>query len=263
MPVNVRRFVTYLVFSITLLTIGAGFGALALASRVRTGSWSVPTRTDLMWLGNLLHVRADEPSRVVYLDPGRLTIIGGDDDAHLNRSAMVPDGQHVVMPGYTGTAPAWNKIVQCVRDTFADFDVLITDQRPIERGYTLVAVGGSPIDLGLNRERVSGLAAFSGSPIADAIVFAFSATHQNRILDTCETIAHEIGHTYGLDHTFECNDLMTHLTGCGVKRFVDAPTPCGEQSQRLCHDDQPTQSSYRVLMSLLGPREPVVAAVLP
>jgi hypothetical protein len=251
---NLRTFVAYLCFSITLITIGAGFGALALASRVRTGAWNMPTRTDLVWLADLVHDASDDPSRVVYLDPNALTVFGGGDDAHRNRSGMVPAGMHAVLPGYTGSEHAWGEIVKCVRNRFADFDVAMTEQRPSSPGYTMVAVGGKPADLGVARERVSGLSPFNGEPLANSIVFAFSATHANRVRDTCETIAHEIGHTYGLDHSFQCKDIMTHLTGCGAKRFLDTPVPCGEQSQRPCHGEEPTQSSRRTLMGILGPR---------
>jgi len=251
---NFRTLVAYFLFSITLITIGASFGALALASRVRSGSWGLPSRSDLVWLGDLLHDSDDEPSRVVYLNPAKITIIGDDDDSHANRSSIVPAGQRAVLPGYTGSDRAWKQIVHCVQDRFVDFDVAITEHRPVDRGYTMVAVGGRPSDLGIQRERVSGLSPFNGAPIADSVVFAFSETHSNRVRDTCETIAHELGHTYGLDHSYECEDLMTHLTGCRAKRFVDASVPCGEQSQRPCHDDRPTQSSYGTLMAILGPR---------
>lgn len=247
-------FVAYFLFTITLITIGVGFGALAIASRVRTGAWSIPTRTDLVWLADLVHDTSDDPSRVIYLNPAKITIFGGDDDAHRNLSGMVPAGMHAVMPGYTGSDQQWGQIVQCVRARFADFDVAITEQRPTKPGYTMVAVGGTPAHLGVDRATVSGLAPFNGEPLANSIVFAFSGTHSNRVLDTCETIAHEIGHTYGLDHSYACSDLMTHLAGCGPKQFLHEPVPCGEQSERPCHDDEPTQRTYDRLMSILGPR---------
>jgi hypothetical protein len=83
-------------------------------------------------------------------------------------------------------------------------------------------------------------------------VFAFSGATGNDVEQTCETIAMEVGHSYGLDHEYLCKDVMTYLRGCGAKRFVDETVPCGEAKKRACETGGTTQNSYRHLLDVLG-----------
>jgi len=85
-------------------------------------------------------------------------------------------------------------------------------------------------------------------------VFGFSATSNNDVRSVCETIAMEVGHAYGLDHEYLCKDVMTYISGCGAKSFVDADAPCGEQKKRACEGGAKTQNSYRTLARVLGTR---------
>jgi len=88
------------------------------------------------------------------------------------------------------------------------------------------------------------------------MIFAFSATNSNDVQATCETIAMEVAHAYGLDHEYLCKDVMTYLRGCGKKSFVDADAPCGESKKRTCEGGAPTQNSYQRLLKVLGPAKP-------
>jgi len=87
------------------------------------------------------------------------------------------------------------------------------------------------------------------------IVYAFSEQIENDVGETCEVIAHEVAHVYGADHEYLCQDVMTYLSGCGHKVFVDKDAPCGEKATRECEGGLATQNSYRRLLAVLGLRK--------
>lgn len=232
-----------------------GYGGLAFAKRLKTGSWSLPNRHDVAWLRHSIQ-RDDRPPRVIYLNREALTVRGGFDDAHGNYTQLIDSGVVRTVPGFSGSKKQWRRLVSCVRSKFAPFNVAITDHRPVGGNYIMVHVGGEPTDLyGRKRKGMGGVAPFNGEVISGAIVFAFSKTLGNRLDPMCHTVAHEVGHVYGLDHTYRCGDVMTYLQGCGKKRFVDAVVRCGENKRRDCDHGSSTQNSYDHMYEILGPRE--------
>lgn len=250
------RFIANLLLTALVAAI-LGYGGLAFAKRLKTGSWSLPNGDDVAWLRHSIQ-RNDSPPRVIYLNRQALTVRGGFDDAHGNYTQLLDSGVVRTVPGFSGSKKQWRRLVSCVRSKFAAFDVEITDQRPAGGNYIMVHVGGDPQDLyGRKRKGMGGVAPFNGDIIAGAIVFAFSDTLDNRLDPTCHTVAHEVGHVYGLDHTYRCGDVMTYLQGCGKKRFVDAVVRCGELKRRDCDHGSPTQNSYDHMYEVLGPRQQV------
>lgn len=229
----------------------AAAGGLLVAKRVRSGAWSMPNRSDLVWVSTFLGHDA-EPARVIYLHRGPIEITGGIDYAPTRRSSIVPAGMMARVPGFRGGDRAWQRIVACVRDQFDGFDVQVTDRQPAGPGHVLVVVGGRAGHLGLGEQRISGVAPFNGRVVPDPVVYAFSEQMGERPREVCETIAHEVGHVYGLDHTYRCSDLMTHFSGCGPKRFRDLEVRCGEHEPRACEGGAPIQNSWGRLLQVLG-----------
>lgn len=201
---------------------------------------------------------APQPSRVVYLNREGAVLRAGVDDATKNVSSIVRSaGQTTVdIPGFTGTNSRWNSIVKCVQSKLAPFDVEIVDRRPVDQDHMMVVFGGTAAVLGETsaHHHATGLAPFNGAPIENAVVMVFSGATKNNNRTTCETAAQEIGHAYGLDHVYDCHDLMTYRPYCGTKSFVNRDVKCGEHSTRECVDGSKTQNSHQVLMSILGPR---------
>ena len=261
---------------IAVLGVGTLVG-LVVGKRLKTGSWSVPIGNDLIRID-----RGEEggPPRVIYLHRGPITLTGGDDDAARRVSSVVakagghahgpaasqvtaaPERDRVVkLRGFRGTTKSWTMITRCVSRLFAPFDVRVTDVEPLPgTPYVMAVVGGRPRDVG-HPHRVGGLAPFNGDVVPSAVVFAFADELRNSTRATCEVIAMEVAHAFGLDHAHACPDVMTYLQGCGKKAFRDFEAPCGESKPRPCHGGAATQNSYRRLIEVLGARPaPVPAA---
>ncbi len=241
---------------VTLLVLGVGVtGALILYKRLDSGSWKMPTGSDLVRIKQRLTRHQAGPTRVIYLDRDGETLRGGPDDAPGGISSVVASSglPQVKIPRFKGSTATWNWIVTCVKKKFEPFDVAVTDQRPTSGDYILVAVGGSSGAIHAGHEHAGGLAPFSGDPVPDAVVFAFPDELGGRKREICEVIGMEVGHAYGLDHGYYCLDLMTYLPYCGVKRFQDKAIPCGEKAKRPCAGGAATQNSFQHLMKVLGP----------
>lgn len=230
---------------------------LFVAKRVETGKWQVPHVDDVV-PEVAVPTAPPRPAKTIVLEGAPVTLFPGPDDAPTGTSGVIfahhPQGP-VTLPGWKGSKAGWKKLVACVTKMFAPFDVVVAQSRPADDDYILVAIGGRPRDIGLDDDHVSGLAPFNGGVIPRAVVLAFSAQVKNDVRTTCETIAMEVAHSYGLDHEYLCKDVMTYLAGCGAKSFVDKDAPCGEKKKRACKSGAATQNSYRRLLTILGPRQ--------
>jgi len=250
-----RRTLWIIAGLVAALTAGLVAG-VTVQMRMRTGTWKMPEVDDVI---QVMKPATPPPApKVIVLERGPVTLTPGTDDAAANVSGVVlarhPEGP-VSMPGWKGSKAGWSKLVACVRKQFAPFDVAVVEERPVDDDeYILVAVGGRPKTLGLKDKHVTGLAPFNGEVIPRAVVFAFAAQVNHYVRTTCETIAMEVAHAYGLDHEYLCKDVMTYLGGCGAKSFVDKDAPCGEKKARECRGGAATQNSYRRLLGVLGPR---------
>jgi len=224
-----------------------------IIKRVETGHWQVPNTEDFV---RIVKLKPRGPSKTIFLERRPIELRPGVDDAPAGVSSVVANAANkpVKLPGWKGSAAGWKKVVKCVRDLFAPFDVAVTDERPAHDDFVLVVVGGKGTDIGSKSKHVSGLAPFNGEVIAKPVVFAFSAAVKHDVRATCETIGMEVAHAYGLDHGYECKDVMTYLGGCGAKKFVDKDVRCGEGKPRTCEGGAVTQNSFRHLVDVLGAR---------
>lgn len=242
-----------IVVSIVALTLAIGVvTAVAVSIRVETGQWRMPTRGDFVRIARRFDNR---PSKTIYLERGRVDLRPGEDDAARGISSVLANATNkpARSKGWSGGNAKWQQLVACVNEMFAPFDVVVTDERPQHDKFMMVVVGGKPADIGItSSHHISGLAPFHGGVIPRAVVFAFSETSNNNVRQTCETIAMEVAHAYGLDHEYLCEDVMTYLRDCGDKSFVDKDAPCGEDKPRKCEGGAPTQNSYRRLVQVLG-----------
>jgi hypothetical protein len=232
--------------------------AVAISIRVESGEWRVPERDDFV---RIAHRFDHKPSKTIYLERNAVALTPGEDFAARGISSVLANASNkpARSKAWSGGNTRWNQLVACVKKQFGPFDVEVTDKRPSGDNFLMVVVGGKPADVGItNSPHVAGLAPFNGNVVPRAVVFAFAATSNNDVRSVCETIAMEVGHAYGLDHEYLCKDVMTYLTGCGAKSFVDADASCGERKKRACEGGGALQNSYRTLVNVLGARIPAL-----
>jgi hypothetical protein len=248
-----RRFLVIILSALAVIAVSV-VAVVIISIRLDTGTWRVPEREDFVRIAHRLDTR---PSKTIYLERHSIDLRAGEDDASQGISSVLAsaNAKPTKSKAWSGGDAKWKSLVGCVKKLFEPFDVEVTDVRPAHSNFLMVVVGGTPVDIGIKgSHHVSGLAPFNGAVIPRAIVFGFSGTTKNDVRQTCETIAMEVAHAYGLDHEFLCKDVMTYLTGCGPKSFVDADAPCGESKKRTCEGGGKTQNSYRRLVDVLGAR---------
>jgi len=232
--------------------------------------------------------RADEPaphvgavSNIIYLNrcSGGCTLRRGSDDARAMTSTIPQGGTDFVMTEYknaagmTGTAAdeEWAATVQCVREVYSPYNVLITDVKPTAPTYSMNIVAGKPSELGLPSYYGGVSPGTACSPVDNRITFTFantvSASTQVRIWQNCWTIAQETAHSFGLDHAYAhsdgrsaCDDPMTYRTDCGGQKFFrnDAQT-CGEDFAQACECGG-LQNPHLSLLSTFGPGTSIIPA---
>jgi hypothetical protein len=219
-------------------------------------------RAGLVSVGSLLLVgvlgTSAFASTTVYVngDPGAVTG-GWDDSAHdVSSIAWGTDGE-IAVPGWAGSKKRWRAVVECVRDRFADFAVVIVTDRPSGGEYIMIMVGGQPSLFGYG-DGVGGVAPYTGEVMRSAIGYVFAAASDFDVEQTCVAILHETGHTLGLDHAYLCPDPMSYLWGCGEKTWQDEEAPCGENEERTCGNGEEAQNSYQLLAANVGLRDHVV-----
>lgn len=244
-----------------IIVIG-GIAAVAVSIRVESGAWRMPDKDDFVRIARRLDHR---PSKTIFLQRSAVDLTPGEDDAAKGISSVLANASNkpARTKAWSGGDKKWKSVVTCVQKLFSPFDVVVTDTRPSDANFLMVAVGGTPADIGMKGgHHVAGLAPFHGGVIPRAVVFAFSATNKNDVQAVCETIGMEVAHAYGLDHEYLCKDVMTYLQSCGKKTFVDADASCGEAKKRACEGGAPTQNSYQRLVAVLGasPKATPIAA---
>lgn len=242
---------------VTVFIIAVAVGALASTEKIVHGRWRLPSAEEVAEkLRGVVNTPA-KPSKVIYLHRARLQVQGGEDDARARLSSLVPDGEVRKLPRYRSSDAVWRRLTTCVENKFAAYDVVVTDKLPENDSYILVKVGGKAADLGRDNTKLGGIAPYNQQAIPNSIVFAFDQGGKFRTKNNCEAIAHEVGHVYGLDHTYKCDDVMSYQRGCGPKVFVDKAMACGEKDTRLCEDGLAEQNSGDRLLRLLGKRRVV------
>ncbi len=190
--------------------------------------------------------------RVIFLNKNGGTYYPGNgiDNSSANRSTLV--SQAVTMPAYSRTASDWQQLMDLTRQTYAPFNVVVTDQDPGAAPHVEVVVSGHPSMIG-QPSSAAGISPLTGdcSVIERAVVFAFDQLLQGPD-DQARVVTHEAGHAFGLDHELYCPDLMSYLFDCAwPKHFIDQTVACGEYTARACNCGG-SQDSVQHLFTALG-----------
>jgi hypothetical protein len=264
-----QKFLTVVVTLLVVAALGAG-GLLYYQREMRKQGKSV---REVEIPGTDIHIKLprvmgpEGVSKTIYLNREGAWLLSGADEAPRNRSSIVKNAnlERVKIPAFNGSHRGWNAIVKCIRSKLAPFDIEVVDSRPVDRDYIMAVFGGKADLVGRKAKSknryTSGLAPFSGGSIRSAVVLVFSQALRNNTRAVCEVAGQEIAHAYGLDHSYNCRDLMTYLKRCTKSRtFVDKEVSCGEFKRRPCKSGEPKQNTYQYMLGLLGPRPLPVAA---
>jgi MYXO-CTERM domain-containing protein len=189
-------------------------------------------------------------SRTIYLNRNGVTLTPGVNDSRANTSSLIT--QPAEIPAWNASASLWADTVSCLRDTFAPFDVTVTETDPGATPHIEAVFGGHAALLGLpvNAAGVSPMRTDCGV-IENSIVFTFADAIPQKAEVACAVMAQEIAHSYGLDHELLAPDPMSYLPYSGQRAFQDQVASCGESTPRPCACG-PNQSSYQVLLARLG-----------
>jgi hypothetical protein len=217
-----------------------------LARRILVGTTLV-----LAAAGSLFAAKPDEgPGAIVFLNRHGGTYRAGFDNAATNTSSIISGTRNI--SAFAGDDADWETVLEHARTLFRHFDVSIVDVEPAPTTHYIEAVvGGTPGQAGFSGGTL-GVSPVYCAPAVTTIVYIFSALIPGENILTAETIAHEVGHAFSLDHEYLCKDPMTYLTGCGEKRFQNRTVACGEFAERGCFCDGGEQNSYAVLRDAFG-----------
>ena len=190
--------------------------------------------------------------RVIFVNRNGGTYYPGNgyDNSSANQSSLV--SQVVTMPAYTRTDADWAQLMMLTRQTYAPYNVTVTDVDPGAAPHVEVVVSGNPSMIG-QPSTAAGISPLTPdcSVIERAVVFAFDQLLQGPD-DQARVVTHEAGHAFGLDHAFYCPDLMSYLFDCAwPKHFIDATVACGEYQARACNCGG-EQDTVQHLFSVLG-----------
>ncbi len=245
-------------------TLWGSLCAVACSAAVAVAS-PRPMKIDLPTLqprAQQLAVPAEPSSRLIYIrrcpDTGCILQPGSEDDSRQDISSLAM-GTVTIGPFTRGDA-VWNAMMDCVRATYAPFNIGVTDVDPGNVPHYEHIVGGHNNDLRNDIPGAGGVSPFTCNDIPNAITFTFDVWGNNAN-QICAVVAQETAHAFGLEHELNNADPMTYLNGPLPKRFQAADASCGEYDARPCDCSSGMQNSYEYLLAMLGPGAPTPPSV--
>ena len=153
---------------------------------------------------------------------GRVTAGEADNGPQWISRALYNAGySYADIPAFEGTAAEWQFMITCAQNHFAGFPIQLVDTAPTTGDYVTVVVGGQAAHMG--QTNMWGWASMGDKAVVvRGMGFVFSQDHgPTQRADLCQTLAHEIGHLVGLDHTQDCGDLMETPRNCERTGFLE------------------------------------------
>jgi hypothetical protein len=201
---------------------------------------------------------------------GGCQVMNGFTDSRTNRSAIGSGTLSQFPHGNT----SWNTVVNCMKDVFDRFNVVITDVDPGRNvDHFEIMIAGTPGNIGLPNY-IGGIAEYACIGVAqcerylpNALVFAFAGNYANDPEEICATAAQEITHTWSLDHVTDPSDPLTYNDYSGRRQFkdnvrcgsdcVNGVSPfnltCNGQEHTCMSTGTAVQNNVQIITALVGP----------
>lgn len=212
----------------------------------------------LKWVPEQTPPAAAPSSRIIYVHKCPIvgcTIRPGVDDSRVDTSSIA-DSQ-VTISRFKQTDAVWDAMMACVKNTYAPFDITVTDVDPGNVAHYENIVGGtSGSELSADFSGAGGVSPFTCGEIPNSISFTFDV-YGGDAAQLCWTVAQETAHSFGLEHEYNADDPLTYISaGAPMKRFQATDSACGTFSalpQCQCPPNKPTQNSYKRIVEMFGP----------
>ncbi len=206
----------------------------------------------------------------LYLNFAGADLMSGGDNSATNRSQLAENGPY---PVFTGGEPKAIAAAQSLEADLAPFGVRVVYlERPPELlPYTMAMIGGEWMDTQLDSP-AGGVAAAAdcGATNQRRVVYVFADGGWSA-LEIASTAAQEAGHAWGLDHSYNCDSVMSYCAGAADKIFSDVcddlceldcqlPANCRETHEMFCGAGSDQQNEVEELAWLFGTDAPDMEA---
>lgn len=205
-------------------------------------------------IGSKLDLFAETVGQTIYLNFDGATLTRGQSNAPQNSTSLINLGslQYPAMDWsrFGGKEAGVKAITKEVKILYQEFAVTVVTERPTSGDYTMCMIGGT------GQNCAGGGAAIGVAPLdcrngnKNDIVLIFGAKIQSTSpKQIAFVIAHELGHSFGLEHVKSNKDIMYYAlnpnTCCWTSSEIDAAHANG-----MCKNDP--QDAKKVLAKNIG-----------
>ncbi|MDQ3364797.1 MAG: Ig-like domain-containing protein [Myxococcota bacterium] len=204
---------------------------------------------------------------------GGCTVTKGSTNDARTRSSTIPNGAQgdtFTLSAFRHSDTVWNDLMQCLREVYSPYNVLITDEQPAAGiAYNENIVAGVSQEINYNAGGVAPVTS-DCSPYSYVISYTFANGYGPNPLTLCYVAAQETGHAFGMaDHSWSfisdgrsaCSDPMSYREDClsnGQRFFRNEAATCGDFSQEPCNCSG--MNSHAKLIAALGPGTSITPA---
>ena len=206
------------------------------------------------------------PHHLLYVNRcagGETYYSANSDDSRSNRSQIIRSTKTLAEFPYSDAT--WNTMMARIKRIYAPFNITVTDVDPGSEPHAEAVVCGSSAAWGAG-DGVLGISPFSCTIVSNSVSFVFPVDHGDNAIGLAETVTHEAGHAFTLEHEMICDDIMWWSSECeGEKYFYDQSAQCGDGSAEGCYCGG-LQNSYQDLIGTFGvgsPDAPTVTITAP